>query len=375
MINPGPSYRCDIIVVTWNKLNYIKECVESVLKYTDVKSRLIIVDNASENDTKEYLKGLTGTETVHIKIIFNDKNLGPGKGRNIALKIMDADYVCFVDSDVKVSPGWLSTMIALADGNSEIGMLNPSSNNFNQVPPDDMPVDRYAVSLAPFKKEYIEVGQCISFCMLIKAEVVRTIGFIDEDYILAMYEDTDYSRKASAAGYLCAIAKGAYVWHYGHGSTGRVRQMDAIAEKNKARFYKKWGRPLRIFWGCTLHVESEAFREALISAIELAREGNFIYINAWEEKPFAAEEIFKKLGLVEHADVHIRLYRGRNFKWLCLWRVLIKRKKKYDIVITNDKTIASLIKKFRLFHAAEVIGKDDFELIHGVAHRKKFEEI
>lgn len=366
------TYRCDIIVATWNKLDYIKECTQSILKHTDVKSRLIIVDNASEDDTKMYLKGLKGNEMVDIKLIFNKENLGPGKARNMALRDVRADYVCFVDSDVVVTPGWLSNMINLADANPDIGMLNPSSNNFNQVPPGGVSLDEYARSLMPFKDGYIEVGQCISFCMLIKAAVVRKIGFIDEDYILALYEDTDYSMKASSAGYRCVIARGSYIWHYGHGSTGRVKKINAIAEKNKERFYRKWGRPIRIAWFSTLHVEGRKFRETLVSSIGLAREGNFVYIFAREKRPFSKEEIFRKLKLVEHANVHLKLYQGRGFKWFCLWRILIKRKKRYDLVIADDESTASLVKMFKPLYKAKVLAAPPFEEIAKVARDLKF---
>jgi len=368
------KYRCDIIVATWNKLDYIKECTQSILKHTDIKSRLIIVDNASEEDTRSYLKGLKGNERVDIKLIFNAENLGPGKARNLALKELSADYACFVDSDVVVAPGWLSNMIGLADANADIGMLNPSSNNFNQVPPQGVSLDDYARSLAPFKDSYIEVGHCISFCMLIKAETVRKIGLIDEGYILALYEDTDYSMKASSAGYRCVIARGSYVRHYGHGSTGRVKKINAIAEKNKERFYKKWGRPLRIAWFSAARVESAEFKEILLSSVKLARDGNFIYIFSAGAAPLGREGIFKGANLAEHANVHLKFYRGIGFKWFCLWRALIKRKKRYGIVVADDD-IAPLIRRFGFIHKAEVVNKDSTELIAGVVHKKKFEGV
>lgn len=369
------KYRCDIIVVTWNKLDYIKECTQSILKHTSLKARLIVVDNNSREDTKEYLKGLKGTETVDVKLIFNNENLGPGKARNIALKILDADYACFVDSDVTVTPGWLSNMIGLADRHPEIGMLNPASNNFNQAPPKGVSIDEYASTLRDLSGKYIEVGQCISFCMLVRAEAVRRIGLIDEEYVLALYEDTDYSMKASAAGFVCGIAKGSYVWHYGHGSTGRVKKINEIAEKNKARFYKKWGRPLRIFWASALYVENEAFRDVLATSIRLARDASYVYLNIREDRPHAKEDVFRLFNLVEHANVHIKFYNGRFFKLNCLWSVLIRRKKKYEIFVSDDASLASLVGRFRPLHKAEIAKGTGFEDIHSISQRKKFEGV
>lgn len=366
------AYRCDIIVATWNKLDYIKGCVESILRHTDVRSRLIIVDNASEEDARAYLRGLRSSGMVEIKLIFNDKNLGPGKARNMALRDIRADYVCFADSDVIVTPGWLSAMINTAESNPKIGMVNPSSNNFSQAPPQGMSIDEYTMTLRPFKTGYIEVGHCISFCMLIKQEVARKIGFLDEEYILALYEDTDYSMKASRAGYLCVIAKAAYVWHHGHGSTGRVKKINVIAQKNKERFYKKWGRPLRVMWCCGRGVEDEDFRRALADAVRLAREGNFVYMFVREQKKFEREEIFRASGLIEHANVHIRLCGKKGFKWFCLWRILIKRKKRYNLAIADNKDTVSLLDRFKFFHKAEVVKTGDFVIMRDLARKLKF---
>jgi len=367
------TYTCDIIVVTWNKLDYIRQCVESILRYTEAPCRLIIVDNASDEDTRRYLAALEGSGAVAIRLIQNDANVGPGKARNIALRHLDAEYVCFIDSDVVVTPGWLANMIAVARSSTEIGMVNPSSNNYNQVPPAGMSFYDYARTLAPLKQEYLEVGHCISFCMLIKAEVAERIGPLDEGYILALYEDTDYSMKATSAGYRCVIARGAYVWHYGHGSTSRVKKMDEIAEKNRKRFYQKWGRPLRIFWGCAAPFGSDAFRDALARSIQLAREGHYVYFSARGSAGLTCAAVFTQCGFHEHANVHVTWHRGMLFGWFCLWRVLVRRKKGYDIVVTDDRGLAKLTKRLGFLHRAEAVDASDAALLSAVSYRKKFE--
>jgi hypothetical protein len=284
---------------------------------------------------------------------------------------MEADYVCFADSDIVVTPGWLSGMINVAENNPDIGMVNPSSNNFNQVPPGDVSLDDYARMLSPFAESFIEVGHAISFCMLVKSEVVKAIGLIDEGYVLALYEDTDYSMKAQRAGYRCVIARGAYVWHYGHGSTGRVKKMDAIAEKNKGRFYKKWGRPLRILWCSADDASQEPFRETLASCIELARDGNYVHVLSRGDNTAAAEGIFERFGLTRHANVHIRVYPAAGFKWLCLWRLLVKRKKPYDLVAANAD-IAAILKRFNALCKARISDGSDFDKVLETAHELKF---
>ena len=207
--------------------------------------------------------------------------------------------------------------------------------------------------------------------MLIKSEVVEKIGFLDEEYILALYEDTDYSMKASAAGYRCVIAKGSYIWHHGHGSTGKVKKINTIAEKNKERFYKKWGRPLRVLWAAPENAGSPEINDILASCVELARDGNYLYLFMPRPRPVLRQEVFREAGLIEHANVHLKFYRGKNFKWACLWQVLIKRKKKYDLVITPDAGAASLLKGFRIFYRAMILATLDFDTVLSKVHDLK----
>jgi len=51
------SARCDIIIPIWNQLSFTKDCLEHIVKNTCYPYRLILVDNASREDTRDYLRG------------------------------------------------------------------------------------------------------------------------------------------------------------------------------------------------------------------------------------------------------------------------------------------------------------------------------
>jgi GT2 family glycosyltransferase len=364
--------RCDIVLVAWNQLEYTKLCIKSIMRHTDVPSRLIIIDNGSAPDTKDYLRSLRSDGPIEVKVIFNARNLGAIKARNMGIGEFEADYLCLLDNDVEVTPGWLSKMIKLAEDNPEIGVINPSSNNFGQVPPPDMGLDEYAKSLEMFRGEYIEIGTGISFCMLVRGEVVKRIGRLDENFEVMFYEDTDYSMRANREGYRSIIQKDVYVWHHGHKTSGRLKRHNEIADKNRDIFYKKWGRPLRVMWCSTANEKSDVAGEALAGCIELARDGNFIYLFIRSGEIKTRKDFFKTYSLIEHANVHIILYAGKGFGWFCLWRLLKRRKKRYDLVIADDGRITSLIGRFRLFHRAAILTSMDFDGILKTAHRLKF---
>lgn len=350
--------KCDIVMVTYNQLEYTKRCIQSIVDHTDIPSRLIIVDNASAADTREYLNSLRPAKFVDIKIIFNEANIGAVKARNIGMREFDAENLCLIDNDIEVTTGWLSKMISLAEKKRDIGAINPSSNNFGQAPPPGTGLNEYAKSLEAFNGQYLEIGAAISFCMLIKGEVVKKVGLLDEAFETMFYEDTDYSMRINKEGYRCVIQKDVYVWHHGHKTSGKLRRGRELFKKNREIFYKKWGRPLRIMWCMADREKEEAVRA---NCVALAREGDFVYLF-----------IRRHIGPINHANVHIELY-GRNFKWRCLWRVITKRKKPFDLVVADD-AVASLLKGFKLFYKAKVFCAAGFDEILKTARGLKFKD-
>lgn len=361
-------HKCDIIMVCWNQPFYTRRCIESILKYTDLSSRLIIVDNGSNPETITYLKSLTPTNNIEIEIIYNYKNVGAIKARNQGLRLFDAEYLCFIDNDIEVGPQWLSRMTNLFKENPEIGIINPSSNNFGEYPPKGMNISEYAASLGINKGKYIEVGQCISFCMVIKKEVVDKVGYLDEDFDIMFYEDTDYSMRSNKEGYICVISRSVYVWHYGHRTSKKVPK--EIYEKNKNLFYKKWGRPLRIAWMDKIGYNTERFRQALICSIELARDGNFVYLHI-TDSPESKEQIFDIYDLIPHANIHIYFCRNKLFNLYCLWRLLKKRKKRYDLAIIPNADMQNILTYFRFLHNVDITAKTDFGDLIRIVHKKK----
>ncbi len=78
--------KVSIITLTYNQLDYTKAFIDSVFQFTSIPFELIIVDNASNDDTIKYLKDLERSDK-RVKVIFNKENLGFPKGVNQALRI------------------------------------------------------------------------------------------------------------------------------------------------------------------------------------------------------------------------------------------------------------------------------------------------
>ena len=91
-----------IIIVNWNVKPLLERCVDSICKYAKgLDYEVIIVDNASQDDSREYLKRL-GRSKERFKVILNKENLGFAKANNQALKIAQGHFILLLNPDTEV---------------------------------------------------------------------------------------------------------------------------------------------------------------------------------------------------------------------------------------------------------------------------------
>ncbi|HQI46384.1 MAG TPA: glycosyltransferase [Bacteroidales bacterium] len=85
-----------IIIPTYNRAQFIVPTIKSVLAQTYTDFELIIVDDASTDNTEEIIKSFSDFRIIYLK---NEKNLERSTSRNIGIKNAKGTYICFLDSD------------------------------------------------------------------------------------------------------------------------------------------------------------------------------------------------------------------------------------------------------------------------------------
>lgn len=332
--------KCDIVVLTWNQLDVIKTFIESFLSNTTLPSRLIIVDNGSNDGTKEYLSSLKDTPDCAFKIILNKENKGYVGGMNQGLESSDAPYVCLANNDLIFTKGWLEEIISVFEKYENIGLLNPNSNNLGTRTPKGTSLPDFAADLKNrYKGLFVEMPFCIGFCMVVKREVIDKVGGMSEEFHPIFFEDSDYSMKVLKAGYLIGMAKASYVWHKEHAA---FKQMSGWREtvfvRNRKIFSNKWGRILRI--ACVAG-DYDSLKKNLAASVRLARNGNYIWNFTKDFKKDRAA-MFKENGLNEHSGIKFV-----TFSNICdlLWKI-IKKKKRYDLIVTQNNLFRKILRSF-----------------------------
>jgi teichuronic acid biosynthesis glycosyltransferase TuaG len=93
--------KIDIILPVYNSKSFIFHTINSIIRQTYKNWKLIIVDDKSNDGTRELIEKFIRSSKHKRKFLFikNDKNIGQGLARNVALKKTDSKYVAFIDSD------------------------------------------------------------------------------------------------------------------------------------------------------------------------------------------------------------------------------------------------------------------------------------
>ena len=112
---PRPSV--SVVIPTFNRRNTLARAIHSVLAQTDVKLELIIVDDASTDDTQSYLRTIDDDRVI---VLTAPRNLGPSGARNHGLHAAKTEFVAFLDSDDRYLPHRLSAPLAAFDSTPQL---------------------------------------------------------------------------------------------------------------------------------------------------------------------------------------------------------------------------------------------------------------
>jgi GT2 family glycosyltransferase len=110
-----------IIIVTFNARDYVQRALDSVRRHTPTPHELIVIDNASREETRDYLRGQTG-----FRLVLNDENRFWCAASNQGMEMADprTPYLLLLNPDVEIlRPDWLDIMIRVMESDPRVGMV------------------------------------------------------------------------------------------------------------------------------------------------------------------------------------------------------------------------------------------------------------
>ena len=236
-MTPASPVRCDVVIPVYNALRSTKHCLRSVKRFAPAWARIVVVNDASDAETAAFLRKEEG-----IVLLENAVNLGFVKSANRGLLLSDAPWVCLLNSDTLLTEGALERMVARGDRDASIGLCCPLSNgavNLSVRMPPGEDVFSFGARVARTSPAlYPDAVTVVGFCLLVRRELIRTLGVFDEDFGRGYGEETDLHYRARAAGWRCVVADDTFVYHR-HGasfSDGGER-----TRKNLEIVMSRWG--------------------------------------------------------------------------------------------------------------------------------------
>lgn len=209
--------RVNAVIVTYNRLDILKLSVERLLSQTFVINRIVIVNNASNDGTQEYLREKS-SENTSLDIINLDRNMGGAGGFYFGIKRayeLSCDYVWIMDDDTIATEKALSRLIDSLEvlKDRRIGFLT-SNVLFKDDTPCLMNIPRTVYKWNDFiDKGIVEISHTSFVAMFIPSKVIQEVGLPIKDYFI-WGDDGEYSTRILRAGYSGYLVGDSTVYHY-----------------------------------------------------------------------------------------------------------------------------------------------------------------
>ena len=119
-----------IIMKVWNALAHVRLCLKTLLHNTDGPFELIVIDNGSQPEVVEFLRGVADGDP-RVRLILNPTNIGPSLANRQGVELARHGLICLIDSDVLVPHGWLGRLVAEFERRPDVKLLAPL--NYHQT--------------------------------------------------------------------------------------------------------------------------------------------------------------------------------------------------------------------------------------------------
>jgi len=204
-----------VIVVNWNTRDLLRDCLRSVEEHSGgLGTGVIVVDNGSSDGSPDMVR----EDFPAVRLVENGQNLGFARAVNRGLDIATGRHFLLLNSDTRVLPGSLESMVAFLDETEAAALCGPQLVNEDGSPQNSIAnfptlatellnksllrllfPGRFPKKVAEGETPH-EVESVIGAAMMVKREAVEEVGRLDEDYFFFL-EETDWCNRFREEGW------------------------------------------------------------------------------------------------------------------------------------------------------------------------------
>lgn len=234
----------EILIVSYNACYFMQRNIENIRKTLPEGSyRIVVVDNASTDGVVEWLQ-----EQDDIVLLRNEENKGFAPACNQGAKVLQDYDIFLLNNDTRLAPNALFWLRMGLYENEKIGAAGSCSNyagNGQQIEVEFTLPDEYlqygASVNVPLQEPYEERVRLSGFAMLVRSDVWKATGGMDEDFAPGYFEDDDLSMKILKAGYKLLFCRNSFIYHAGSQSFAKNPDVEQILIDHYQLFIKKYG--------------------------------------------------------------------------------------------------------------------------------------
>ena len=248
--------KASIVTPNYNGEKFLKSFFESLNQDSEFIGEVIIVDNGSTDNSREYIE--SNNFNFPVVLIENDENLGFSPAVNQGIRKAKYEYIFSLNNDTEVRKGSIKSLIDLISSKPEIFSVQAKMLQYKNKELIDDVGDEYNL-LAWTKKtgenhhsdEYSEVCEIFSACAgaaMYRKSLLEEIGMFDDNYFAYM-EDVDLAIRSKISGYVNLMCPDAVVYHIGSATSGsRYNEFKVrlAARNNVWTVYKNQPIPMKI---------------------------------------------------------------------------------------------------------------------------------
>lgn len=233
-----------VLIVSYNACYFMQKNIENIRKtLPDGSYRIVVVDNASSDGVAQWLQ-----EQDDVILLQNEENKGFAPACNQGAKVLQDYDIFLLNNDTRLAPNALFWLRMGLYGNEKIGAAGSCSNyagNGQQIEVEFTLPDEYlqygASVNVPLQEPYEERVRLSGFAMLVRGDVWRATGGMDEGFAPGYFEDDDLSMKILKAGYRMVFCRNSFIYHAGSQSFIKNPDVDQIFMDHYQLFINKYG--------------------------------------------------------------------------------------------------------------------------------------
>ena len=209
---------CTGLVLNYNGREHLEVCLKSLENQTYNNCEIILVDNASTDDSSEFVK----KKFPNIRIIKNSRNAGTAGGFNFGARHVKSKYILFLANDIEAEPNLIEEMIKIIESDPQIAICSAKMLKFDRR--DIIDYAGFQLDLYGFPRiighlekdtgRYDIITDTIptGTCLLIKRKVFEKVGGFDDDYF-TLSDELDLAWRVKLIGYRSVISPHAVLYH------------------------------------------------------------------------------------------------------------------------------------------------------------------